>query len=51
MTGHDTDLNEREREFLAASRAEAEHEAEHERRTNRRLRALLAGLAVLLAWR
>ena len=47
--GHEGDLNELERQFLAESRAEAEHEAEHQRRTNRRLRGLLAGLAVLLA--
>jgi WD40 repeat protein/DNA-binding SARP family transcriptional activator len=46
---HHGDLNELEREFLDASRAEAEHDAEHQRRTNRRLRALLAGLAALLA--
>ena len=48
-TGHERDLNELERAFLDESRAEAEHEAEHQRRTNRRLRALLAGLAGLLA--
>jgi WD40 repeat protein/DNA-binding SARP family transcriptional activator len=46
---HRADLNEREREFLEESSAEAEHEAEHQRRANRRLRALLAGLAALLA--
>jgi WD40 repeat protein/DNA-binding SARP family transcriptional activator len=46
--GHGAELNELEREFLAASRAEAEDEAAHQRRTNRRLRALLAGLAGLL---
>jgi WD40 repeat protein/DNA-binding SARP family transcriptional activator len=45
---HAGDLNEREREFLAASQAGAEAEAERERRTNRRLRALLAGVAALL---
>ena len=49
VAGHERDLNELERDFLAESRAEAEHEAEHQRRTNRRLRALLAGLAALLA--
>ena len=49
VAGHERDLNELEREFLAESRAEAEHEAEHQRRTNRRLRALLGGLAALLA--
>ncbi|HEY1274719.1 MAG TPA: BTAD domain-containing putative transcriptional regulator [Thermoleophilaceae bacterium] len=47
--GHEGDLNQLEREFLAASRADAEHEAEHQRRANRRLRTLLAGLAALLA--
>jgi WD40 repeat protein len=45
---HAGDLNEREREFLAASQARAEAEAERERRTNRRLRVLLAGVAALL---
>jgi WD40 repeat protein len=45
---HRRDLNQLEREFLDESRAEAEHEADHQRRTNRRLRALLAGLGVLL---
>ena len=49
VAGHERDLNELERDFLADSRAEAEHEAEHQRRTNRRLRALLGGLAALLA--
>ncbi|MGE5635542.1 MAG: hypothetical protein ACM3UV_01185, partial [Nocardioidaceae bacterium] len=47
--GHEGDLNELEREFLDASRAEAEREAERQRRENRRLRASLAGLAALLA--
>ena len=46
--GHEAELNALERDFIAASRAEAQHEAEHQRRTNRRLRALLAGFAVLL---
>ena len=45
---HAADLNDREREFLAASQAGADAEAERERRTNRRLRALLAGVAALL---
>src|SRR3954453_20725066 len=45
---HTGDLNEREREFLAASQARAGAGAERERRTNRRLRALLAGVAALL---
>jgi DNA-binding SARP family transcriptional activator/WD40 repeat protein len=48
VAGHEADLNELERAFLAASRAEAEAEGEHQRRTNRRLRALLAGLAAVL---
>ncbi len=47
---HEAELNELEREFVRESRAEAEREAEHQRRTNRRLRALLAGLAVLLGF-
>jgi DNA-binding SARP family transcriptional activator/WD40 repeat protein/energy-coupling factor transporter ATP-binding protein EcfA2 len=53
--GHDADLNMIEREFLDASRVEAEREvAEVKRRsaerarTNRRLRGLLAGVGVLL---
>jgi WD40 repeat protein/DNA-binding SARP family transcriptional activator len=46
---HEGDLNELERDFLDASRADAEHEAERQRQANRRLRAVLAGLAVLLA--
>jgi WD40 repeat protein len=52
---HHADLNQLEREFLEASRAAAEQEmadarrrAEREARTSRRLRALLAGLAVVL---
>jgi WD40 repeat protein len=52
---HLSDLNESERTFLEASRAEADRQAEHDRdrleaqaRANRRLRALLAGVAVLL---
>ena len=40
--------NELEREFLAESRAESERELAHQRRANRRLRALLAGVGVLL---
>jgi WD40 repeat protein/DNA-binding SARP family transcriptional activator len=48
-SGHDRDLNELERTFLDESRVEAEHEAEHQRRANRRLRAMLVGLAGLLA--
>jgi WD40 repeat protein/class 3 adenylate cyclase len=45
---HATDLNEAEREFLAASRQAGEREAERQRRANRRLRGLLAGVAVFL---
>jgi WD40 repeat protein len=45
---HSGDLNDREREFLAASQAGAEAQAERERRANRRLRVLLAGVAALL---
>jgi WD40 repeat protein/DNA-binding SARP family transcriptional activator len=47
--GHDRELNELERAFLAESRAASEREAERQRRTNRRLRTLLAGVGVLLA--
>ena len=46
---HALDLNEREREFVTESREVAERETKRARRTNRRLRALLAGVAVLLA--
>jgi WD40 repeat protein len=49
VAGHEPDLNELEREFLAESRTEAEREAERQRRANRRLRTLLAGVAALLA--
>jgi WD40 repeat protein/DNA-binding SARP family transcriptional activator len=49
LPGHEADLSEREREFLAASRAAAERESVRQRRANRRLRVLLAGLACLLA--
>ncbi len=45
---HAGDLNELEREFLAASRQEADREVSRQRRTNRRLRTLLSGVAVLL---
>ena len=48
-TAHDPELNELEREFLAASRQGSEREAERQRRTNRRLRTLLVGALVLLA--
>ena len=48
-TDHALDLNELEREFVTASREVSEQETRRVRRTNRRLRALLAGVAVLLA--
>jgi WD40 repeat protein/DNA-binding SARP family transcriptional activator len=48
-TEHDPELNELEREFLDESRAASEREAERQHRANRRLRALLAGVGVLLA--
>ena len=43
------ELNQLERDFLAASRAHAQLEAERERQANRRLRVLLAGVGALLA--
>jgi WD40 repeat protein/tRNA A-37 threonylcarbamoyl transferase component Bud32 len=46
---HALDLNELEREFVTESREASERETKRGRRTNRRLRALLAGVAVLLA--
>jgi DNA-binding SARP family transcriptional activator/WD40 repeat protein len=46
---NDADLNELERAFIGASRAASESESVRARRTDRRLRALLAGVAVLLA--
>jgi WD40 repeat protein/DNA-binding SARP family transcriptional activator len=46
---HNPELNELEHAFLEESRAASEREAERQRRTNRRLRALLAGVGVLLA--
>jgi WD40 repeat protein/tRNA A-37 threonylcarbamoyl transferase component Bud32 len=46
---HALDLNELERAFVTESREVCEHETKRARRTNRRLRALLAGVAVLLA--
>ncbi len=45
---HAPELNELEREFVSKSRDASEHEATRARRANRRLRALLAGVAVLL---
>jgi WD40 repeat protein/class 3 adenylate cyclase len=46
--GHAGELNELERQFLAASRQAGELEAAKQRRTNRRLRGLLAGVAMFL---
>jgi WD40 repeat protein/tRNA A-37 threonylcarbamoyl transferase component Bud32 len=46
---HVLDLNDLEREFLTAGREVSEHETKRARRTNQRLRALLVGVAVLLA--
>ncbi len=46
---HALDLNELERDFVTESREVSEQETKRARRTNRRLRALLAGVAVLLA--
>ncbi len=48
-TDHAFELNELEREFVSESREASEREATRARRTNRRLRALLAGVAILLA--
>jgi WD40 repeat protein/tRNA A-37 threonylcarbamoyl transferase component Bud32 len=47
-TDHAFELNELEREFVTESRDASEKETRRVRRTNRRLRALLAGVAVLL---
>ena len=49
IAGHAPEVNALEREFIAASRAATEVEAERHRHVTRRLRAMLAGLAVLLA--
>ena len=46
---HGRELNNLEREFVAASRAASEEEARRQRRSNRRLRGLLAAAVVLLA--
>ena len=46
--GHDRELNELERGFLAESRQAGERDAERQRRANRRLRGLLIGTAVFL---
>jgi WD40 repeat protein len=48
-TDHAFELNELERAFVTESREVSEQETKRARRTNRRLRALLAGVAVLLA--
>ena len=48
-TDHALELNELERGFVSESREASEHDTKRARRTNRRLRALLAGVAVLLA--
>jgi WD40 repeat protein/class 3 adenylate cyclase/energy-coupling factor transporter ATP-binding protein EcfA2 len=48
-TEHTLELNEREREFLNASRDASEREADRQRRSNRRLRGLLVGVAIFLA--
>ena len=47
--GHDSELNELERSFLAESQEAGEAEDRRIRRTNRRLRLLLAGAVVFLA--
>jgi WD40 repeat protein/class 3 adenylate cyclase len=47
-TEHTLELNEREREFLVASREASERETERQRRANRRLRGLLVGVAAFL---
>ena len=49
MQAHEPEFNELEREFLVDSQSQADVETERQRKANRRLRALLAGLAVLLA--
>jgi WD40 repeat protein len=46
--GHAADLNQLERDFLAASRQASERDADRQRRANRRLRGLLTGVAALL---
>ena len=49
VDAHADELNDVERDFVAASRAAAELEAGRQRRANRRLRVQLAGVAALLA--
>jgi WD40 repeat protein/tRNA A-37 threonylcarbamoyl transferase component Bud32 len=48
-TDHAFELNQLEREFVTESREASQREVKRARRTNRRLRALLIGVAVLLA--
>jgi WD40 repeat protein/class 3 adenylate cyclase len=48
-TTHAAELNALERTFLSESRQATEGDAQRQRRTNRRLRALLAGVVMLLA--
>jgi WD40 repeat protein/tRNA A-37 threonylcarbamoyl transferase component Bud32 len=48
-TDHAFELNELEREFVTESREASQREVKRARRANRRLRALLVGVAVLLA--
>ena len=45
---HGRELNELEREFLAAGRIAGERDAQRQRRINRRLRGLLIGVAIML---
>ena len=49
IADHALELNEREREFVTQSREASDEETKRTRRINRRLRALLAGVAILLA--
>ena len=48
-TEHTLDLNETEREFVNASRAENERELTSQRKQNRRLRGALIGVGIVLA--
>jgi WD40 repeat protein/class 3 adenylate cyclase len=45
---HAAELNNKERDFLAASRQASDRETDRQRRVNRRLRGLLVGVATLL---
>jgi WD40 repeat protein/class 3 adenylate cyclase len=47
-TLHGRELNDLEREFVAASRDASERESQRQRRTNRRLRGLLVGIGAFL---